>query len=84
MVGTLEVDTISVLSTSQAGDEVTLDFDMGNGDGKADILNIVRVTVRYVIVRNFETGTDQIHSDGFGHIDQYDTGCDGNDHIQMH
>ena len=35
VVGTLEVDTVSVGSTSTGTDELTLDFDMGNGDGKA-------------------------------------------------
>ena len=65
VVGTLEVDTVSVGSTSTGTDELTLDFDMGNGDGKVDVLKYGDGGGKdYVIVRNFETGTDKVHFDG--------------------
>ena len=70
---------ISVGSTSTGTDELTLDFDMGDGDGKVDVLTTWNGGGKdYVIVRNFETGTDKVHFDGAcNNTDQYDTGCYG-------
>ena len=64
IVGTLAVDDVSVASTSQSGDEITIDFDMGE-DSSADEFNFKEGAGKDLyVIRNFVSGTDTIDYDG--------------------
>ena len=64
IVGTLAVDDVSVASTSQSGDEITIDFDMEE-DSSADEFNFKEGGGKdLLVIRNFVSGTDTIDYDG--------------------
>ena len=60
LIGTMSVDNISAVSTSQAGDTVTVEFDLRE-DSVTDVLDYTDGAGKeYVILRNFMGGTDDL------------------------
>ena len=64
IVGTLELDTISVESTTQSTDALTFEVILGE-DSIADELSFAEGAGKdFVVVRNFVSGTDKIEYTG--------------------
>jgi fibronectin-binding autotransporter adhesin len=61
IVGTMTADTVSVTSTSGAGELQKIEFYMGESDGDVDTFKLIGGAGKTVAtVRHFESGTDKI------------------------